>query len=311
MTLRPEIAVAVERAHQLQVPPLSVQGVDGARATHAQQTRLVAGPPEPVAEVADRSIDGPGGPIPIRVYRPDVQTTPGAIAYFHGGGWVVGTLDTYDTVGRALANAAGAVVMSVGYRLAPESPFPAALDDCWAALQWLGDHAAQLGADPDRLAVAGDSAGGNLATVAARRARDAFAPALRHQLLVYPALDPTTSSASYRELADGYLLSAADMRWYWHQYLGCADPAREDVAPAHADLGGLPPATILTAEYDPLRDEGEAYARQLEHAAVPVSLHRIPGVIHGFFRWRAVTPAAAEAMQMAGSALRAALSPSS
>ena len=114
MTLRPEIAVAVERAHQLQVPPLSVQGVDGARATHAQQTRLVAGPPEPVAEVADRSIDGPGGPLPIRVYRPDVQTTPGAIAYFHGGGWVVGTLDTYDTVGRALANAAGAVVMTVG-----------------------------------------------------------------------------------------------------------------------------------------------------------------------------------------------------
>ena len=138
---------------------------------------------------------------------------------------------------------------------------------------------------------------------------DEGGPALRHQLLVYPALDPTTSSASYRELSDDYLLSAADMRWYWHQYLGCADPAHPDIAPAGADLAGLPPATVLTAEYDPLRDEGEDYARRLDDAGVPVDLHRIGGVIHGFFRWRAVTPAAAEAMETASAALRAALAP--
>jgi acetyl esterase len=175
-------------------------------------------------------------------------------------------------------------------------------------VRWLADQAAALDADPDRLAVAGDSAGGNLATVVARHARDAFAPALRHQVMVYPALDPTQSSASYAELADGYLLTKADMRWYWHQYLGCADPELPDVTPAKADLGGMPPATVLTAEYDPLRDEGEAYARQLEHAGVPVALHRVAGVTHGFFRWRAVTPAAAEAIATVGTALRKALS---
>jgi acetyl esterase len=300
--------VAVERARD--VPPLSEQGVEGARRTHADQTRLVAGPPEPVAEVSEHAVDGPGGPIPVRVYRPETEERPGAIAYFHGGGWVVGTLDTYDPLARALANAAGAVVASVGYRLAPENPFPAAVNDCWAAVNWLADHAVQLGADPDRLAVGGDSAGGNLATVVARRARDAFVPELRHQLMVYPALDPTTSSASYRELAEGYLLNAADMRWYWHQYLGCADPELPDLAPAWADVGGLPPATIVTAEYDPLRDEGEDYAHRLEHAEVPVALHRFAGVTHGFFRWRAVTPAASEAMAIVGTALRDALSTS-
>jgi len=298
----------VERARD--VPPLSEQGVEGARRTHAEQTRLVVGPPEPVAEVSEHAVDGPGGPIPLRVYRPENEERPGAIAYFHGGGWVVGTLDTYDPLARALANAAGAVVASVGYRLAPENPFPAAVNDCWAAVNWLADHADELGADPDRLAVGGDSAGGNLATVVARRARDAFAPELRHQLMVYPALDPTTSSASYRELAEGYLLNAADMRWYWHQYLGCADPELPDLAPAWADVGGLPPATIITAEYDPLRDEGEDYARRLEDAEVPVALHRFAGVTHGFFRWRAVTPAASEAMALVGAALRDALSTS-
>jgi acetyl esterase len=300
--------VAVERAKD--VPPLSEQGVEGARRTHAEQTRLVAGPPEPVAEVSEHAVDGPGGPIPVRVYRPETEERPGAIAYFHGGGWVVGTLDTYDPLARALANAAGAVVVSVDYRLAPENPFPAAVTDCWAAVNWLADHADDLGADPDRLAVGGDSAGGNLATVVARRARDAFVPSLRHQLMVYPALDPTTSSASYRELAEGYLLNAADMRWYWHQYLGCADPELPDLAPAWADLGELPPATIITAEYDPLRDEGEDYARRLEHAEVPVALHRFAGVTHGFFRWRAVTPAATDAMAVVGAALRDALSTS-
>jgi acetyl esterase len=197
----------------------------------------------------------------------------------------------------------------VGYRLAPEDPFPAAVEDSWAATRWLAGRAAELGVDPSRLAVAGDSAGANIATVLARRTRDAGGPALRFQLLVYPAVDPTASSPSYRELAEGYSLTADDMRWYWHQYLGCADPAHPDLAPGRADLSGLPPALVITAEYDPLRDEGESYARALEAAGVPVRLHRWPGVVHGFFRWRAVTPAAHEAAAAAGAALRDALSP--
>jgi acetyl esterase len=309
VTVRPEIAVAIERARQQGVVPLSELGPDGARQTHVEQSRLVSGPPAAVAEVRDVAIDGPGGAVPARTFRPETPQRPGAVLYFHGGGWVTGTLDTYDALARALAEAAGAVVVLVDYRLAPEHPFPAALQDSAAALRWLPQHAAELGADPDRLAVAGDSAGGNLATVVARQARDAGGPALRHQVLVYPALDPTTSSASFRELSDDYLLSTADMRWYWHQYLGCADPAHPDIAPARADLAGLPPATVLTAEYDPLRDEGEDYARRLDDAGVPVDLHRIGGVIHGFFRWRAVTPAAGEAMETAGAALRKALAP--
>jgi acetyl esterase len=220
----------------------------------------------------------------------------------------VGTLATYDSLARALANAARAVVVSVGYRLAPEHPFPAAVEDCVAATAWVADHAAELGADPGRLAVAGDSAGANLATVVARRARDAGGPALTHQALIYPALDPAASSASYRELGEGYLLTAADMRWYWHEYIGCADPSHPDLAPAGADLSGLPPATVLTAEYDPLRDEGEAYARALEAAGVPVQLRRWPGAVHGFFRWRAVSPAAGEAIAEVGEALHESLS---
>jgi acetyl esterase len=277
---------------------LSEQGVEGSRRTHAEQTRLVAGAPEPVAEVSEHAV----GNVTVRAYRPDAAE--GAIVYLHGGGWVVGTLETYEPLATALANAAGAVVYNVGYRLAPEHPFPAAVSDAEAALRWV----AEQGTDRDRIAVAGDSAGANLATVVARRARDSGGPALRHQLLVYPALDPTLASASYRELGDGYLLSAGDMQWYWHQYIGCADPSHPDLAPARAaDLAGLPPATVITAEYDPLRDEGEDYARALETAGVPVTLRRWPGVTHGFFRWRAATPAASEAIAAAGKALRAAL----
>jgi acetyl esterase len=310
VSLRPELAEALERANATPAPPLAEQGPEGARRTHAEVTAAVAGTPEPVAGVEEHAVAGPGGEVTVRVYRPQTRQTPGAIAYFHGGGWVAGTLDTYDALARAVANASGTLVANVGYRLAPEHPFPAGLEDSWAALRWLAAHVGELGADPGRLAVAGDSAGGAIATVLARRARDAGGPALRFQVLVYPAVDPTASSASYRELGEGYSLTGDDMRWYWHQYLGDADQADPDIAPGRADLAGLPPALVITAEYDPLRDEGEAYAHAMEAAGVPVRLHRWPGVVHGFFRWRAVTPAAHEAAAEAGMALRDALSPS-
>jgi acetyl esterase len=310
VTLRPEFAKAIEAAAAESPPPLSEQGPDGARATHADTARLVNGPPDPVEAWEDRTIPGPGGEVPVRVYRPATEGPRGLVVFFHGGGWVVGTLQTYDPLARALANASGSVVVSVGYRLAPEHPFPAGVDDCWAATRWAAEHAEELGAEPGRLAVAGDSAGGELAAVVARRARDAGGPDVALQVLLYPALDPTCATTSYRELGDGYLLTAADMRWYWHQYVGCANPANPEIAPAGADLAGLAPALVITAEYDLLRDEGEAYAHALEAAGVPTRLLRWPGVVHSFIRWRAVTPAAAEATERIGDALRGALSPS-
>ena len=311
MTLRPEFAKAIEDAEAQEVPPLSEQGPEQARETHNDAAKLVNGPPDPVEAWEDRTIAGPGGEVPVRVYTPatsDPEAARGLLVYFHGGGWVVGTLQSYDPLARALANASGSVVVSVGYRLAPESPFPAAIDDCWAVTQWAAANAAELGAEAGRLVVAGDSAGGELATIVARRARDAGGPDVDLQVLIYPALDPTAASASYRELGDGYLLTAADMRWYWHQYIGCADPANADIAPAGADLAGLPSALVITAEYDPLRDEAEAYAHALDDAGVPTELVRWPGVVHGFVRWRAVSPAANEAIDRVGETVRSALS---
>jgi len=238
----------------------------------------------PVARVEDRRIPGPAGELTVRIYRPQADGLHPLVLFFHGGGFVLCGLDSHDELCRGLCRETQAVVVSVDYRLAPESPYPAAADDCYAALVWAVAHAHSLGADATRVAVAGDSAGGNLAAVTALRARDLKHPVLRHQCLIYPPTDARCDTPSYEQHAHGYFLSAESMRWFWSQYL--QDMARADapyVSPLRApDLSGLPPALVITAEYDPLRDEGERYAQALAAAGVATQLHRYDGMIHGF-----------------------------
>lgn len=239
----------------------------------------------PVAGITDRAIPGPAGDIPIRVYTPPGAGPFPLLVYFHGGGFVVGSIDGAHDLCRTLCGGAGCVVVSVGYRLAPEHPFPAAPDDCLAAARWAGEHAAELGADPDRLAVAGDSAGGNLAAVTALRMRDEGGPPLRGQLLIYPVAGyHTPPTPSYLANADGYLLTRAMMIWFWGHYLNHAGEASNPhaVPLAAPDLAGLPPALVITAEFDPLRDEGERYAQRMQAAGVPAVRSRYDGMVHGF-----------------------------
>jgi acetyl esterase len=262
----------------------------------------------PMGAVADRTIPGPAGTIPVRVYTPGSASGAG-IVYFHGGGWVIGGLDTHDGTCRALATAAGTTVVSVDYRLAPEHKYPAAADDCYAALLWVAQHGREIGIDPSRLAVAGDSAGGNLAAVTALLARERRGPALRMQLLIYPVTDHRFDNASYRDNAEGYFLTTKQMKWFWDHYLERADQGDElSASPMRAkDLAGLPPALVITAEYDPLRDEGESYAARLREAGVPTELVRYDGQIHGFFAMFEALDDGRLAVERAGAALRRAL----
>jgi acetyl esterase len=310
VALRPEIRALLDQQAASGRPPLHRQSVTQARAFHTEDAAPLNGEPVPVAAVADRAVPGPGGDLPVRVYTPEGEPPFPIVVFFHGGGWVVGTLDTYDPLCRALAAAVPAVVVSVDYRLAPEHRWPAAVEDAYAATLWASRHAAELGGAQHRLAVAGDSAGGNLAAVVALGARDRGGPAIAFQLLVYPALDAAGDTGSWREYADGFYLTAAGMRWYWDHYLGGADGAAPDASPLRAAfLGGLPPALVVTADHDVLRDEGEAYAARLREAGVAADVRRVEGVVHGFFRWRAVTGAADAALQEAAAALRSALAP--
>jgi acetyl esterase len=228
------------------------------------------------------------------------------LLYFFGGGWVLGTIDTADGVSRSLANSSGALVTVVGYRLAPEHPFPAAIDDCYAAVRWVADHSGEIGADPARIAVGGDSAGGNLAAGVALRAR-ADGPALAGQLLVYPNTDQLADDQSMRAADDPFLFNRHSVAWYRQHYLASpADAASPLASPLRAEsLAGLPPALVITAEYDPLRDQGEAYARRLADEGVPVELSRYPGMTHGFFTMAGTVDASRAAIAQAASRLRA------
>jgi acetyl esterase len=238
-----------------------------------------------LASVTDRDVPGPAGPVPVRVYRPSGDAPKPVIVYFHGGGWVLGSLDTHDGTCRRLADGVDAVVVSVDYRMGPEDRFPAAVDDSFAALRWVAANAGELGGDPDRLVVAGDSAGGNLAAVMSQLARDAGGPALRFQLLVYPVTDHEFTSVSMEENATGYYLTRDAMRWFYDRYLN--DPSEGGdprVSPLRAaDLAGLPPAFVLTAQYDPLRDQGIAYADALRGAGNEAAMTLYEGLFHGFF----------------------------
>jgi acetyl esterase len=268
------------------------------------------GDPEAVARVEDRTIPGPDGPLPVRIYRPtDGDDVAPGIVYFHGGGWVICDLDSHDATCRRLTNAIGAVVVSVDYRLAPEHPYPAAVEDCYAAAQWTAGHAGDLGIDPARLGVAGDSAGGNLAAAVALMARDRAGPALASQLMIYPVIDNTERCNDYpskTENATGYFLTTGSMVWYRDQYAPEPERAAEPYcSPLRAEsLAGLPPAVVITAEMDPLRDEGEHYAELLAAAGVPVLLHRADGMFHGFFAMPDILDGAKQAHEVAAAAVR-------
>lgn len=283
MPLDPQIQAYLDQMAALNLAPMHTFPPEMVR--QAMKMELgVAGEPEVVAHVANQVISGPGGEIPIRIYIPDGDGPFPLLVFFHGGGWVVCNLDTHDNVCRSLANGASCIVVSVDYRLAPEYKFPAALEDCYAATQWVAENAARLNGDASRIAVGGDSAGGNLTAVVALMARDRGGPPLVFQLLIYPVTDATGSSPSMTENAQGYGLTRDDMIWFTNHYLNNKDEQKNPlVSPLHApDLIGLPPALIITAEYDPLRDEGELYGQRLKDAGVPVSMTRYDGMIHGF-----------------------------
>ncbi|MGO9058095.1 MAG: alpha/beta hydrolase [Candidatus Binataceae bacterium] len=255
-----------------------------ARKAMDQMAAATRGPGEPVAKVEDRSIPGPEGKIPVRIYTPESQEPLPVLVFYHGGGWVIGSLDSHDALCRKITNAAGCAVVSVDYRLAPEAKFPAAAEDCYAATLWVAENAAALGCDPKRLAVGGDSAGGNLAAVVPLMAHDRGKPAIAYQVLMYPVTDGSLDTGSMRELAEGYFLTHGAMVWFWNHYVrDHKDRSHPYAAPINAtELRNLPPALIITAEYDPLRDEGEAYAAKLRAAGVPVTCTRYDGTIHGF-----------------------------
>ena len=268
-------------------------------------------PGEDVASVEDLEVPGPDGPLPVRVYRPDGAAVPApVVVFFHGGGWVLGSIATHDATCRGLANRTGAVYVSVDYRLAPEHPYPAAPEDCYAATCWVADHAADLGVDPGRLAVAGDSAGGNLAAVVCQMARDRSGPAIAFQLLIYPVTDLDLDRwPSMEENADGPLLTREGMDWFARHYVGTlpftGDPYAAPIRAA--DLSGLPPAYVATAGHDPLRDEGASYAEALAAAGVTVGYDNFATMIHGFVGFADVVPAAGEARDRIAAALAAGL----
>jgi acetyl esterase len=310
MPLHPQALALREHRSRSGAPPLYALTLAQARAADLADIQSAAGTPEPVAAVEEHRIPGPGGPLTLRLYRPEAPRAGDAplpaLLYLFGGGWTLGSPDTSDAICRRLTNAVGCVTASVGYRLAPEHPFPAALLDCDAALRRLADHAGALGIDPRRLAVGGDSAGGNLAAAVTLLARERGGPALRHQLLVYPNTDRGADTPSLRDNDDPHLFNRRSVDWYWGHYLASAEDGDDPLAsPLRADdLSGLPPATVITAEYDPLRDEGEQYADALRAAGVPVRTRRFDGMPHGFFAMTGQLDAALDAQHYAAEQLR-------
>jgi acetyl esterase len=311
MPLDPQIAAVLAQAAAMNNKPLSELGVGAARSQLAMLCTMGGRSTATLADVSTRTIDGPAGLVPVRIYRPVGDGPFGVLCFFHGGGFVLGDLNTHDGVCRQIAADAGCVVVAVDYRLAPEHPFPAAVEDCDAAVRWVAANAESFGGDPERLAVGGESAGGNLSAVMAQRMRDHHGPALAAQLLVYPACrmvgEPTPSMLAN---AEGYFLTAEDMQWFLNCYL--SDPGEASlvtVSPALArDLSGLPPALVITAEFDPLCDDGEDYAAALKGAGVDVTLSRYDGAIHGFWNFFSLLSLGRAAMDESTSWLRARLS---
>jgi acetyl esterase len=313
MPVKPEVAEFLEAVKKLGLKPVAALSPDAAREQMEAGVRARNLPEVPVGSVDNRTIPGPAGEIPVRVYRPDgADGRRGALVYFHGGGHVIGSLDTHDSVARAMCRNADIVVLSVDYRMGPEHKFPAAVEDCYAACQWLHANAGDIGVDPDRIAVGGDSAGGNLALVVSLMARDNAGPPLAFQLLVYPVMDYAGGTRTYETFAKGYgPLEADTMRWFRDHYLrGGDDVADWRASPDRADsFAGLPPALLITAECDVLNEEGKAAAKRLADDGVPTEHADFAGMIHGFFSMAPIFADATAAQSLAADRLRAALSP--
>ncbi|MBL8675696.1 MAG: alpha/beta hydrolase [Rhodospirillales bacterium] len=312
MALDPEVQRMLEMAAAAGRPPWQNVGPVAAR-KEFRETRIVTGGPRPEGVVTrDTSIPGPGGPMAVRLYRPAAESPKAllpALIYLHGGGWVIGDLDTHDSTAARLSLQAGIAVVSVDYRLAPEHPFPAGFDDSVAALAWIGEQGEELGVDPHLLAIGGDSAGANLAAAAALWARDRDMSNLRFQLLTYPVTECVTTSASYARFAEGYGLSRAAMQWFIDLYVpNPADRWDWRAAPLRAaSLAGVCPALVITAGFDPLRDEGRAYAARMRDDGATVDYVEFGGMIHGFFGSAALLHGARRGISMAAAALREAL----
>jgi acetyl esterase len=308
MPLDPEARALLDAIERLGVRPVEELTVPEAR-LQARAFLDLQGPPQEVSSVVHRFVPGPTADIPVRIYTPEGTGPFPGLVYFHGSGWVILNVELVDPTMRALANGTGCVVVAVNYQKAPEHKFPVPFDDCWAATGWVAEHAAELGIDPGRLAIGGDSAGGNLAAAVCLRSRDEGGPALAFQLLVYPATDYGWDKPSAIENAEGYRLQRESMRWFWSHYVNDAsDGDNPFVSPLRApDLAGLPPALIVTAEFDPLRDDGALYAERLRNAGVPVTYTCYEGMIHGFFYMLGVLGQAKLVHEEVGAAVRAAL----
>ena len=307
--LHPQTRALLDLIESRQIPPTHTLSVADARAYYRDRRGVTQPAPSDVAKVHDLQASGPHGSIPVRLYRPlgskETEILP-VLVYYHGGGWVIGDLDTHDTLCRELANGAGCAVVAVDYRMGPEHRFPAAVDDCIAATRWVRAHAAELHLDAARLAVGGDSAGGNLAAVVSIAARDSGDLPIAFQLLIYPATDQHRTTPSHAENGQGYLLTADTMAYFTGHYI--ADPAQFDdwrASPLrHADLAKLPPALVLTAGFDPLRDEGKAYAGRLTAAGNRASYVCFDRQIHGFILMGKVLDEANTAVALCAAELR-------
>lgn len=321
MALDPQVVAWRAARAAAGTAPLYTQTLAEARAADLAAIRAASGAVEPVAQVRDTHVPGPDGPLPVRIHRPASDGPLPTLVYFFGGGWTLGSVDTADAICRRLVNATGCQTVTVGYRLAPEHRFPAAVDDCHTALRWLAAHADEIGVDPDRLAVGGDSAGGNLAAAVTLLARADGGPRLVAQLLVYPNTDqrpgrlddsgsahpaPRIDLAPSPADEDPLLFNRHSVAWYRQHYLADpADAAHPLASPLLAeDLSGLPPALVITAEHDPLRDEGERYAARLWEAGVPTEATRYAGMIHGFFAMPGAFDAGRRAQEQAAAFLR-------
>jgi acetyl esterase len=308
--LHPDVRAVLATLEEDGGPPLETLPVAEARRLAAEALKPDEGEPEPVGTIRDLRIPGPVGEIPVRVYTPEGNGPFPGLVYFHGGGWVLCDLDTHDVVCRAIARRAPAVVVAVDYRLAPEHKFPAAVEDAFAATRWVSQNATRLNIDRRRIAVGGDSAGGNISAVVSLKSRQS-GPNIALQVLVYPVTNLSSfDTTSYREFAEGYHLTRSEMEWFRREYLSNPEQAADpDASPLLApDVSGAPPALVITAECDLLRDEGEAYAERLRQEGVPLTLTRYPGMIHPFFSLSGAIRDAVKALDQVADAIRAASS---